>query len=116
MGFFASLGTALGFINSNPTASELAKDISSGVDMIFYTKEEQAIGKVKATADAMEAWLRMTKARNRKTIKNLGRRRDIYLSTLRPSIHFSLKSIKTLITSHKTMLYDHTLQWLELDR
>ena len=66
MGFFTAIGTALGFINNNPTASELAKDISSGVDMLIYTKEEKAIDNAEQTklaADmtvkATEAWLRM---------------------------------------------------------
>jgi len=62
MGFFSAIGGALGLINSNPTASALAKDISSGVDMLVYTKEEQAIGKAAATANAMAAWLRMVEA------------------------------------------------------
>lgn len=66
MGFFTTIGSALGLINSNPTASELAKDISSGVDMLVYTKEEKAIDsmeKVKMkgelTVKATDAWLRM---------------------------------------------------------
>ena len=49
----------MGFINSNSTASDLAKDISSGVDMLVYTKEEQAIDGFKLTTSATEAWLRM---------------------------------------------------------
>ena len=66
MGFFTAVGSALGLINSNPTASELAKDISSGVDMLVYTKEEQAIDsmatakmKGELTVKATDAWLRM---------------------------------------------------------
>ena len=59
MGFFTAIGSALGFINNNSTASDLAKDISSGVDMMIYTKEEQAIDKAALTVQSMEAWLRM---------------------------------------------------------
>ncbi len=59
MGFFRAIGSALGFINNNQTASELAKDISSGVDMMFYTTEEAAIDKAKMTVVAMDSWLRM---------------------------------------------------------
>ena len=59
MGFFAAIGSALGFVNRNQTASELARDISSGVDMLVYTKEEEAIDKAQMTVSATEAWLRM---------------------------------------------------------
>lgn len=72
MGFFSIIGSALGLINSNPTASALAKDISSGVDMLIYTSEEKAIDsaadatrKIKATEQAMSSWLKqieLTKA------------------------------------------------------
>ena len=59
MGFLTGIGTFLGFINTNSTASDLAKDISSGVDMLVYTSEEEAIDKAKMTVQAMDAWLRM---------------------------------------------------------
>ena len=59
MGFLTAIGSALGFINSNDTAATLAKDISSGVDMMFYTNEEEAIDKAKMTVQATETWLRM---------------------------------------------------------
>jgi hypothetical protein len=49
------LGGLFGLVNSNPTASELAGDISSGVDKMFYTSEEKA----EASAKAFEGWLRM---------------------------------------------------------
>ena len=62
MGIFTAIGSAIGLINSNPTASEMAKDISSGVDMLIYTKEEQAIDKGKQTVFAIEAWLRMVES------------------------------------------------------
>jgi hypothetical protein len=52
---FGWLGGILGLVNSNPTASELAGDISSGVDKMFYTSEEKA----EASAKAFEGWLRM---------------------------------------------------------
>jgi len=59
MGLFSAIGGALGFINNNQTASELAKDMSAGVDMMIYTKEEKAIDKIKATGVAMDTWLRI---------------------------------------------------------
>lgn len=59
MGFFTAIGSFLGFVNNNQTASTLAKDISNGVDMLVYTDEEEVIDRVKATTAATEAWLRM---------------------------------------------------------
>ena len=59
MGLFSAIGGLLGLVNSNPTASELAKDVSSGLDMLIYTKEEKAIDGAKMTVSATEAWLRM---------------------------------------------------------
>lgn len=47
-----------GIVNGSDTASALAKDISSGVDMMVYTDEEKAIASTKAT----DAWLRMVEA------------------------------------------------------
>ena len=62
MGFFTAIGTALGFINNNQTASDLAKDLSNGVDVLIYTKEEKVGDAIKVTTLATEAWLRMVEA------------------------------------------------------
>ena len=49
------LGSLFGLVDSNRTASKLAEDISSGVDVLFYTDEEKA----QASAEAFNAWLKM---------------------------------------------------------
>lgn len=66
MGWLTGVGKLFGLISANPTASELAKDISGGVDMMFYTKEEKAIDsleelklKGELTVKAGDTWLRM---------------------------------------------------------
>lgn len=62
MGFFAAIGSSLGFRNNPTTAYELAKDIGSGVDLLVYTKKEPSIDKAKATLDATDAWLRLVES------------------------------------------------------
>lgn len=52
---FGWLGRVFGLIGSNDTASEIAKDISSGVDMLIYTDEEKA----QASEKAFNSWLKM---------------------------------------------------------
>ena len=50
-----AVGGALGLVDSNETASGLARDLSSGLDMLVYTPEEKAI----QGAKTLDAWLRM---------------------------------------------------------
>lgn len=54
-GLFSGLGRILGIVNANDTAASLAKDISSGVDMLVYTDEEKAI----RAGEAFTGWLKM---------------------------------------------------------
>ena len=78
MGFLSFLG----LVNNNQTASELAKDMSSGVDMMFHTEEEKAIEaastqvrKIAATEKAMESWLRMVEVmKNSEAYRSVTRR------------------------------------------
>ena len=71
MGLLTGLGTLLGFVNSNDTASNLAKDISSGVDKMFYTQEEKAENTIKA----YDAWLRMVETlKSAETYRSITRR------------------------------------------
>ena len=75
MGWLTGIGAAIGLINKNETASELAKDVSSGLDMMFYTKEEQAIDKSKMTVQATESWLRMVEAmKDTEAVRSVTRR------------------------------------------
>lgn len=79
MGFFSAIGTALGFINGNDTASSLAKDISEGVDVLVYTKQEKVEDKMKMTASATEAWLRMVEVMKSSEVYRSVTRRAIAL-------------------------------------
>ena len=67
MGFFSWLSQAP---KVTDTACELAKDISSGVDMLFYTDEEKAHAQQKA----FDAWLEMTKALGPSSARDISRR------------------------------------------
>lgn len=49
------LGSLFGLVNNNSTAGKLAEDISSGIDVMFYTDEEKA----QANLKAFESWLKM---------------------------------------------------------
>jgi hypothetical protein len=62
---------ALGFVDTNKTASELAEDLSSGVDKIFYTSEEKAENAQKT----YESWLEMVRAlKDSEAIRSVTRR------------------------------------------
>ncbi|MCK5849591.1 MAG: hypothetical protein KAH23_01655 [Kiritimatiellae bacterium] len=83
MGWLTAIGAGLGFIDSNETASELARDLSNGVDVMFYTEEEEAIGnaetairKIAATEKAMETWLKITEVmKSSEVYRSVTRRR-----------------------------------------
>ena len=75
MGWLTGIGKFFGLINTNPTASSLAKDISSGVDMLVYTDEEKAIDKAAATTKAMDSWLKQVEAmRDSEAFRSVTRR------------------------------------------
>ncbi len=75
MGWLTGVGKFFGLISTNPTASELAKDISSGVDMMIYTKEEQAIDAAVATTKALDSWLKQVEAmRDSEAYRSITRR------------------------------------------
>jgi len=58
MGVFSAIGGFLGLVDNNKTASALARDISSGIDMLVHTDEEKAI----ESAKQIGAWIDMVKA------------------------------------------------------
>ena len=65
------LGGLFGLINTNKTASSLAKDVSNGVDMLIYTDEEKAI----AQKEAFSAWLKMVESmKDSETYRSITRR------------------------------------------
>ncbi len=67
MGFFSWLSKAP---KVTDTACEIAKDISSGMDVLFYTDEEKA----QAQQKAFDAWLEMTKALGPSSARDISRR------------------------------------------
>ena len=78
---FAWLGSLFGLVGSSETASSLAKDISSGVDMLIYTDEEKAI----AQKGAFTAWLKMVE-----TMKDSEAYRSVTRRVLAVGIVFNL--------------------------
>ena len=103
MGFFSAIGSALGFIDNNDTASELAKDISNGVDVLIYTDEEKTADKMKMTITATEAWLRMVE-----TMKSS----EIYRSVTRRAIAlFFIFNIFCMIWLCVWMEFAATFHW-----
>ena len=82
MGLLTGIGTALGLINNNETASALAKDMSNGVDALFYTTEEEVkddLERIKLKGDAIvkasDAWIRMIEfTKNSEVYRSVTRR------------------------------------------
>ena len=82
MGLLTTVGGILGFVNNNETASNLAKDMSNGVDALFYMPEEEArdnLERIKlkgeATVKASDAWIRMIEfTKNSEVYRSVTRR------------------------------------------
>ena len=82
MGLLTTVGGILGFVNNNETASNLAKDMSNGVDALFYMPEEEArddIERIKLKGEALvkasDAWIRMVEfTKNSEVYRSVTRR------------------------------------------
>ncbi len=71
MGILAGIKSFLGFANTNSLATNLASDLSSGVDKIFYTAEEKADNQMKV----FESWLNMVQVmKNSEVYRSVTRR------------------------------------------
>ncbi len=106
MGWLTGLGTAIGLIGNNETASDIAKDMSSGLDMMFYTDEEEAIDKAKMTVQTTEAWLRMVEL-----MKDTEKYRSITRRFLAIGIIFNLLSMIWLCVWAEVA---STMGWIEI--